>query len=230
MTGLLVSVRNAQEARLALAGGADLIDVKEPARGALGAADPAIWAEVLAVTAGAVPTSAALGEISQVGELPDSSELAKFQFAKWGLARCQRYAEWRQQWSERLERLPHGPVPVAVVYADWQRAEAPPPENVIENAPALGCGAVLFDTYDKTHGRLLDALSLSELARLTSQVRQTGLPVVLGGGLCPATIPQILTLEPDYVAVRGAACRSGRTGDLDVTRVRELRVSLRRVA
>ena len=34
--GLLVSVRSAAEAATALAGGADLIDVKEPSRGPLG--------------------------------------------------------------------------------------------------------------------------------------------------------------------------------------------------
>ena len=36
MTGLLVSVRSAEEAEIALAGGANLIDIKEPSRGALG--------------------------------------------------------------------------------------------------------------------------------------------------------------------------------------------------
>ena len=36
MTRLLVSVRSAEEAEIALAGGADVIDVKEPRRGALG--------------------------------------------------------------------------------------------------------------------------------------------------------------------------------------------------
>ena len=39
MTRLLVSVRNGQEAEAALAGGAHVIDVKEPARGSLGRAD-----------------------------------------------------------------------------------------------------------------------------------------------------------------------------------------------
>ena len=34
---LLVSVVSAEEARLALAGGADIIDVKDPSEGALGA-------------------------------------------------------------------------------------------------------------------------------------------------------------------------------------------------
>ena len=33
MTGLLISVRDAEEARAALAGGAGLVDIKEPRRG-----------------------------------------------------------------------------------------------------------------------------------------------------------------------------------------------------
>src|SRR5690606_38342384 len=46
MTQLLVSVRNRAEALAALAGGADLIDVKEPWRGSLGAAPPHVMEEV----------------------------------------------------------------------------------------------------------------------------------------------------------------------------------------
>ena len=44
LPALLVSVRDAAEAGNAVAGGAALIDVKEPARGALGRADDAIVA------------------------------------------------------------------------------------------------------------------------------------------------------------------------------------------
>ena len=47
MTRLLVSVRNALEAEVALAGGAHVIDVKEPSHGSLGRADEATLAEVV---------------------------------------------------------------------------------------------------------------------------------------------------------------------------------------
>ena len=230
MTGLLVSVRNGQEARSALEGGADLIDVKEPIRGALGAADPAIWADVLRAVAGTVPASVALGEVSQAGEPADTGTLAGFQFAKWGLAHGRRNADWLRRWTERLGWLPPSVTPVAVVYADWQRAASPPPEQIIEAAAGLGCGVVLFDTFDKQHGGLLDYLSRPELGSLADHVRRAGLRVVFAGGLSAATIPQVLSLQPDYVAVRGAACRSERTGDLDAALVRQLHAVVWQVA
>lgn len=37
---LLVSVRDAGEARAALAGGAEIVDAKDPARGSIGAVSP----------------------------------------------------------------------------------------------------------------------------------------------------------------------------------------------
>jgi len=60
MAALLVSVRSAAEALAALAGGAAVIDVKEPSRGPLGRADGDVWRAVLAAVsqAGAAPAHA----------------------------------------------------------------------------------------------------------------------------------------------------------------------------
>jgi uncharacterized protein (UPF0264 family) len=62
---LLVSVRDVAEAEAALAGGADIIDIKEPRRGALGMADAAMIAEIVACVDRRVPVSAALGELRE---------------------------------------------------------------------------------------------------------------------------------------------------------------------
>src|SRR5262245_24051196 len=88
MAQLLVSVRSASEAETALAGGAALIDVKEPARGPLGRATEAVLADVLRSVGDRRPVSAALGELlgawGSADELPDAvHDLA---FVKWGLA------------------------------------------------------------------------------------------------------------------------------------------------
>ena len=83
MPKLLVSVRSAGEARSALAGGADLIDVKEPSRGPLGAADPAVIRDVIAAVDGRVPVSAAFGEwLAWAGKKAPRG----LHYAKWGLA------------------------------------------------------------------------------------------------------------------------------------------------
>ncbi|MBW3542589.1 MAG: (5-formylfuran-3-yl)methyl phosphate synthase [Planctomycetes bacterium] len=63
-----MSVRSAAEARAAVAGGCDILDVKEPRRGSLGMADTATIADVLAVARErqpAWPVTAALGETTE---------------------------------------------------------------------------------------------------------------------------------------------------------------------
>jgi (5-formylfuran-3-yl)methyl phosphate synthase len=47
MSGFLASVRSAEEALLALAGDADIVDVKEPSSGALGRVDSVVLAGIV---------------------------------------------------------------------------------------------------------------------------------------------------------------------------------------
>jgi len=222
MTGLLVSVRNGKEARAALAGGADLIDVKEPSRGSLGAADEAAWQDVLPAVAGKVPTSVALGELCGEAASANVEGLAGFDYAKVGLAGCGQRNDWPCEWASLLSRVPRRVTPVAVVYADWHAACAPSPNEIIDHAVRLECGAVLFDTFDKSQGDLASHLDVETLSQLVGVLRDRGMLTVLGGSLGPATIPCVMPLSPDYVAVRGAACPEARTGTVDQCLVREL--------
>ncbi len=63
MPRLLVSVRNSEEAAVALAAVVDLIDVKEPRSGSLGAATVDVIDGVLRLVNGHRPVSVALGEL-----------------------------------------------------------------------------------------------------------------------------------------------------------------------
>lgn len=215
MTGLLVSVRDAVEAQAALAGGADLIDVKEPLRGALGYADPSIWREIQQAIGGRVPLSAALGELlaDPVAKLaPQTTGLA---FAKLGLAGCGSRPDWRQRWTAALNLLPATVAPVAVAYADTRNANAPSPTEILSAAIAHGVRTLLIDTYDKRGGSLLDHLPLPELGHFIAAAKQRTIQVVLAGSLTLEMLPQLLPLAPRYVAVRGAVCRGSRTGRID---------------
>ena len=149
MTKLLISVRNAVEAQIAVDAGADLIDVKEPAHGSLGAADPGILEAVLQQVNDRRPLSAALGELLSAVPLP-AAFAGRLRYAKFGLAGCGTFDGWIALWQQAIERLPRGVEPVAVAYADWQSALAPDPWHVLERAHALRCAGVLVDTHDKT--------------------------------------------------------------------------------
>ena len=63
MTMMLASVRSLDEALMALEGGADLIDLKEPSRGALGALDHAAVRICVRAIGGRRPVSATIGDL-----------------------------------------------------------------------------------------------------------------------------------------------------------------------
>jgi (5-formylfuran-3-yl)methyl phosphate synthase len=222
MTGLLVSVRDLDEARIALAAGVDLIDVKEPSRGSLGAASAEVWQSVVQFVAGRRPVSLALGELADGIDRERLSSAAGASFAKVGLAGMRSDANWLQCWRDVLEYLPAGTRPVAVAYADWQSAGAPAPEEILAAGSAAACPYLLVDTYDKSRGNLLAHLSVSELHILAAQARATGVELVLAGSLEKEAIAELLRLAPAYIAVRGAACRGNRAGPIDETKIQRL--------
>jgi (5-formylfuran-3-yl)methyl phosphate synthase len=227
MTALLVSVRSAEEAEAALAGGAAVIDIKEPDRGALGAADPQTWRAVLSAVGGRAPVSAALGELFRngCGTAPAAAlavETTGLAFAKIGLAGAANCRDWQQQWHAVLNRLPQSVAPVAVAYADWPAAETPRPEEVIDAGAELGCTLLLVDTFGKTRGNLLSHLPLPALEDVTRRARRRGMQVVLAGSLTKRLVRDVLPLSPALVAVRGAACKSDRRSAIDAALVREL--------
>jgi uncharacterized protein (UPF0264 family) len=215
ITKLLVSVRNAEEAEAALAGGADLIDVKEPADGPLGRADNSVIQQIVDVVAGRVPVSAACGELdSKPAPLPND-----LSFAKFGLA------DWRgRNWIDALQaiRLPTGCERVAVAYADWKDCNAPSPKEVAAAAIEHRFGAFLIDTHNKNGLTLLNSLLIESIAELTHRCQSAGIPVALAGSLGVSEILQLQGINPDWFAVRGAACDGGRGGSISETKVREL--------
>ncbi len=222
MTRLLVSVRSAAEARIALESGVDLIDIKEPQRGALGPADPSVWQEVLDAVAGRVPVSCALGELTEIRDGNSASIPRGMRYLKVGLAGAVKLPNWIEAWREIVDRRPPGCDLVAVVYADGARIAAPDAVQILAAARSLTCAAVLVDTFDKQSGNVFQHWPSESLASFLDQVRAAGLLTVLGGGLCWNSLAAALALPADYLAVRGLACPEGRASAIDLAACRRL--------
>lgn len=204
---LLVSVRSPAEAEAALEGGAAIVDVKEPARGPLGRADPDTVAAVVRRVAGRRPVSAARGELRHERDPGPAAGLA---YLKWGLAGCGAHPGWREDLAAAARRVavsaPACGV-VTVAYADWRHAAAPPLDEVVTFARRRPGGVLLIDTHTKSGGRtLLDCLSVEEIGGVVAACRASGVRVALAGSLGPEEVRRLLPLRPDWFAVRGAAC------------------------
>jgi uncharacterized protein (UPF0264 family) len=223
---LLVSVRSAAEAESALAGGAEVIDVKEPENGPLGCADDEVIAAVVAQVAGRVPVSAALGELADVKRQALSFPNLTLHFVKWGLAGCRDDVDWRQQLEEQrlqLVRQMSRTQLVIAAYADWALAQAPPLAEVVAFACQRPGAVLLMDTFVKHHGaNLLQWLSPAQLLDIRRRCRAAQVSLALAGSLGKQELLALRDVQPDWFAVRGAACRAGRLSAVCADRVREL--------
>jgi hypothetical protein len=225
MTQLLVSVRSRDECVTALQTSVDVIDVKEPARGSLGAADMSVIREIVELVAGRRRVSVALGELRDLDALRLAG-LPAVDYLKIGLAGCADWPAWRSAWHAAWRRVPRGSQRVAVAYADATAACAPHWSEVLEAGRACGCSVLLLDTYDKSAGGLFDWFDRAQLEQLRQATRQAAMQVALAGSLTRRQVMVLAELAPDFVAVRGAACAGQRNARLSATCIEELLADL----
>ncbi|MFQ3650460.1 MAG: (5-formylfuran-3-yl)methyl phosphate synthase [Gemmataceae bacterium] len=217
MTALLVSVRSCEEAETALRGGAALIDVKEPSRGAMGRADIEIIEAIVHQVDRRTPVSAAMGELL-VQQQPFAPP-RQLTFAKWGLYGANLYG-----WQKALLRLreSYSCCVVPCAYAEADSIHSPTPEEVAIFAATHRFPVLLVDTFHKNDQTLLDYLQPEQLARIAERCRDGGVQLALAGSLNITAIQRLLPLRPTWFAVRGAACEGGRHGRVQEYRVRDL--------
>lgn len=225
---LLVSVVDAAEARAAAGAGADIVDVKNPAEGSLGAPSPATIADVRAAVPARLPVSAAIGDMP---DLPGTAALAALGAARSG-ATYVKVGLWGSSTEPdavALLRTVRDSVPDAIVvaaaYADARRVpHAPlPPESLPRVAQAAGVPICLLDTAVKDGRGLLDWLSPGALESLVAEAHAAGLQVALAGALRSGDLDVVRDAGADIAGVRSAACHEGRrSGRLDPARVRAL--------
>lgn len=233
---LLVSLRSGDEVADALAGGADIIDAKEPGNGSLGAVAPTVLREIAAAVPPTVPLSVALGDLVTPDAVVEAVAAGcppprraplylKLGFA--GESSPRRVRVLIAAALNAAERTVARPVIVPVAYADWSGAGSLPPEEVLTLALSAGARAFLLDTYIKEGRGLFDRMDYQRVRSLAARGREAGSLVGIAGSLDLGSIERAARLA-DVVGVRGAACVGGRSGRVDASLVRRLREVSRR--
>ena len=212
MPRVLVSVRSVEEALLAAEGGADFIDLKEPAAGALGGLPvPMIRAIVGALRerGSLLPISATVGDLA-MDDVPlilarvAAVAACGVDYVKVGITRGPGAAPV-------LAALAQCAHPIVPVFIADQGLDV----GLVGQACALRFPGVMADTADKRAGSLFDAVTLPDLRGFVAQVRAAGALVGLAGALRLHHVPMLQKLGPDFAGFRTAVCGADRSAALE---------------
>ncbi len=219
MTRLLVSVRSVAEAALAVQGGADFIDLKEPSDGALGGlpiATIAAVVEALRMRGVSLPISATIGDLpmrdlDRVMRQVEAVGACAVTYVKVGIERVPEAAAVL----DALAASAHAVVPVFIADHGLDAAH-------LAQACRLGFPGLMVDTADKAAGSVFDVMAVDKVRRFIAQARAAGALAGIAGALRLAHLPQVRALAPDFAGFRSAVCAHDRRGDLDLDRLRGL--------
>lgn len=216
MSRMLASVTNVKEALIALEGGADIIDLKDPSQGALGALSQEVIREIVKAVDHRKPVSATIGDLPMqpelVAEAVRNTAATGVDIVKIGFFGRERHAEC----IHALQPLAtQGIRMVAVLFADGA-----PDFGLVPQLAHAGIHGVMLDTAIKNGKRLRDHLDNAQLQSFVEQAHEQSLLVGLAGSLAIFDVEALVKLDADYLGFRGALCQaSERKAALDSQRL-----------
>lgn len=229
---LLISPINTEEALEAIEGGADIVDVKNPKEGSLGASFPWIIKGVREMTPKDMLVSATLGDVpykpgtvslAAMGALVSGAD-----YIKVGLYGTSNYDEALEV-MENVVRTVRENSPDAVVvasgYADAHRVGAISPMEIPKVAADAGADLAMVDTAVKDGKTLFDFMDMDDLQKFVNEIHDYGLKSALAGSVKKDQLKPLYDINCDVVGVRGAACIGGdrNTGKIHRSAVAELK-------
>ncbi len=221
---ILVSPRDIEEAKLALA--ADIIDVKNPSEGSLGANFPWVIRAIKGLSG--KPVSAAIGDFDYK---PGGASLAGLgaavagaDYIKAGLMFSGN--ERARHFVSALVRAVKDDFPdkkvVIAAYSDYKRLKTVPPFVVSEIAADEGADIAMVDTGRKDGKSTFSFMDEEELVRFTEYNRGRGIGTAIAGSLTFDDIGVLRRINPDIIGVRGMVCGGDRSSMIREDLVREL--------
>jgi uncharacterized protein (UPF0264 family) len=229
---LLVSVRDEHEAARAVAGGAEIIDGKDPFSGPIAPVRPSVLEAIRGVVPARLRVSAALGDVMRpedvaraFASLPAGIAFVKLGFL--GIRSGVRVQALLTEAAVHAAEHPGRPAVIAVAYADHGRTGTLPPRAFPAAISAAGADGLLIDTAIKAGGHLFDLLAPADLAAIGRELEADELTFALGGSLRAEHVRAAAETGATILGVRGAACVGGRDGDLSEQLVRQLADAVR---
>lgn len=210
---LLISPINEAEAKQAIAGGADIIDIKNPLEGALGANYPWVIKNIKQSIPQPLEVSCAIGDAPN---LPGTISLAAYgaaslgvDYIKVGLFGVKTVEEavflLKQVVKASKECNPAVKV-VAAGYADAEKIGTINPSLIPEIAHQASADVAMLDTATKDGTNLFTYQTKEQLKAFVNKAHSLGLQAALAGSLRKQDLATVYGLGADIAGLRGAAC------------------------
>lgn len=220
MTKWLASVQSLAEAQMLLPTLPDILDMKNPAQGALGAMQLADIKAVVDLVDNRCVTSATIGDLEMKPGLIAERILA---VANTGVDYVKIGVFPDKNLNECIGRLAltlsNNPIKViAVLFADNY-----PEQEVIDALHHAGFVGIMVDTAFKNGKTLVDHWSREQLDNFVKQVKQHDLLCGLAGSLKIEHIAKLKKTNTDYLGFRSALCeKADRNSTLSLELAREV--------
>ncbi|MBN1763485.1 MAG: (5-formylfuran-3-yl)methyl phosphate synthase [Methanomicrobia archaeon] len=231
---LLVSPRDLEEAKSVIRGNADIVDVKNPKEGSLGANFPWVIRSIKELVdkegGNGMEMSAAIGDFYYK---PGTASLAALgaasvgaDYIKIGLFRIKTREEAIDLLSGVVKAVkgfdPTKKV-VSAFYSDYKRINSISPFEIAEIGKEVEIDVSMVDTGIKDGKTTFEFLSEDELTTFVSESKALGLETALAGSFTFEDIPAIKRIAPDILGVRGMVCGGDRNSQVQEELVTELR-------
>lgn len=229
---LLISPINNEEALESIEGGADIVDVKNPKEGSLGANFPWIIKNIRKMTPDNILVSATLGDVpykpgtvslAAMGALVSGAD-----YIKVGLFGTSKYDEALEVMTNVVKTVKDqnpNAIVVASGYADAHRVGAVSPWDIPKIAKESGSDLAMLDTAVKDGKTLFDYLDIDDLEKFVEEIHSYSLKSALAGSIKKEQLKSLYDIDCDVVGVRGAACTGGdrNNGKIHRSAVTELK-------
>lgn len=212
---VLISVARPDEAVEALSGGADIIDVKDPSRGSLGAPPAKLFELIVRVIRNTshkpTSTSVALGDDPRDASLKLLSIVKEqavdyIKVGNLGLNSLNEAIKTYRDLRLRAEKMHL----VAVAYADFSLIRSLKPVEVLKAAYKSDYDVFMIDTFVKNGRSTFDYLQVNEVLEFKKLTHDRGMLFALAGSLKLEHAKVVCEVEPDIAGFRSAACSGGR--------------------
>lgn len=229
---LLISPINTEEAHEAIEGGADIIDVKNPKEGSLGANFPWVIKNVREMTPKDMLVSATLGDVpykpGTVSLAALGASVSGADYIKVGLYGTKNYEEALEVMKNVVKTVNdynEDAIVVASGYADAHRVGAVDPMEIPKVAADSGADLAMVDTAVKDGKTLFDFMDEEKITQFNDAIHDYGLKSALAGSVKKDQLQSLYNLGTDVVGIRGAACVGGdrNSGKIHRSAVMELK-------